>query len=129
MQGNTGPFIQYTHARIQALLRKGESHKTSIDAEESKKITELQPAERQVIFLLNLFPLKIQEAVREYSPAVIANYTFDLAKEYNQFYQSIPVLSETDESKVKFRLAMSRMTGLVLKKSMGMLGIQVPDKM
>lgn len=129
LQGHTGPFIQYTHARIQALLRKGESHEASIHVGELKKITELQPAERQVIFLLNLLPLKIQEAVREYSPAVIANYTFDLAKEYNQFYQSIPVLSETDESKVKFRLAMSRVTGLVLKKSMGMLGIQVPDKM
>jgi arginyl-tRNA synthetase len=129
LQGHTGPFIQYTHARIQALLRKGEAREKSIDSADLKKITELQPAERQVIYLLNLFPAKISESVREYSPAVIANYTFDLAKEYNQFYQSIPVLAETDENKLKFRLAMSRVTGLVLKKSMGMLGIQVPDKM
>jgi arginyl-tRNA synthetase len=129
LQGHTGPFIQYTHARIQALLRKAASRDHTIEGDDLKKIKELEPAERQVVFLLNIFPAKIQEAAREYSPAVIANYAFDLAKEFNQFYQSIPIFAEADESKVKFRLALSGVSGLVLKKSMGMLGIQVPDKM
>jgi arginyl-tRNA synthetase len=129
LQGHTGPFIQYTHARIQALLRKAASREQTIEAADLKAVTGLEPAERQVIFLLNSFPAKITEAAREYSPAVIANYAFDLAKEYNQFYQSIPVFAEADENKVKFRIALSRASGVVLKKAMGMLGIQVPDKM
>jgi arginyl-tRNA synthetase len=129
LQGHTGPFIQYTHARIQALLRKAESRDQKISDSDIKKISGLETAERQVIFTLNQFPQKIQEAAREYSPSIVANYAFDLAKEYNQFYQSIPIFGESDETKVKFRLALSRATGAVLKKSMGLLGIDVPDKM
>jgi len=129
LQGHTGPFIQYTHARIQALLRKAELREQKIAESDFKNLVQLEPAERQVIFLLSAFVVRIQEAARDYSPAVIANYAFDLAKEYNQFYQSIPIFAEADESKLKFRLALSKLTGTVLKKSMGILGIQVPDKM
>jgi arginyl-tRNA synthetase len=129
LQGHTGPFIQYTHARIQALLRKAESRDQKISESDIGKLTTLETAERQVIFALNQFPQKLQESAREYSPSIVANYAFELAKEYNQFYQSIPIFAESDENKVKFRLALSRATGSVLKKAMGLLGIEVPDKM
>jgi len=82
-----------------------------------------------VILLLNGFSAKLDEAAREYSPAVIANYAFDLAKSYNQFYQSIPIFTESNTGKLKFRLAFSGVTGQTLKKAMGLLGIDVPDKM
>lgn len=129
LQGHTGPFIQYTHARIQALLRKAEVKDHKISTLDLENVTSLEPAEREVIFLLNSFPNKLDEAAREYSPAVIANFAFDLAKSYNQFYQSIPIFAESDSGKLRFRLAFSYTTGLVLKKAMGLLGIDVPDKM
>jgi arginyl-tRNA synthetase len=129
LQGHTGPFIQYTHARIQALLRKSQSRDQKISDTDLAGVTSLETAERQVIFALSQFPQKLQEAAREYSPSIVANYAFDLAKEYNQFYQSIPIFAESDENKLKFRLALSYVTGAVLKKAMGLLGIDVPEKM
>jgi len=129
LQGHTGPFIQYTHARIQALLRKAESRDQRLSPEDFASVNELEPAEREVILLLNSFPAKLEEAAREYSPAVIANYAFDLAKSYNQFYQSIPIFTESNTGKLEFRLAFSAVTGRVLKKAMALLGIDVPDKM
>jgi arginyl-tRNA synthetase len=94
-----------------------------------ENIISLEPAERELIFQLNNYTNKLQEAAREYSPAVIANYTFDLAKEYNQFYQSIPIFNEADPAKLKFRVALSKAVADLLKKSMSLLGIQVPEKM
>lgn len=129
LQGHTGPFIQYTHARIQALLRKGDARDHKISAADLAGVSELEPAEREVIFLLNSYPARVEEAAREYSPAVIANYAFDLAKTYNQFYQTIPIFTESNSARLKFRLAFSHVTGSVLKKAMGLLGIEVPDKM
>ena len=129
LQGHTGPFIQYTYARIQALVRKAESRDQNISDSEFASIESLEPAEREVIFLLSSFASKLDEAAREYSPSVIANYAFDLAKGYNQFYQSIPIFSESDVNKLKFRIAFTSVTGLVLKKAMSLLGIDVPLKM
>jgi arginyl-tRNA synthetase len=126
LQGFTGPFIQYTHARIKAILRKAES--LGIEASVSK-ITALEKAEREVVHVLSSFEQKIREAAREYSPAIIANYVYELAKEYNQFYQSIPIFNETDQAKLKFRIALSKSVAQVISKAMGMLGIQVPEKM
>jgi len=129
LQGHTGPFIQYTHARIRSILRKAESLNIIANASELKQVSSLEPAEREVLFLLSNYSNKLREAAREYSPAVIANFAYDLAKEYNQFYQSIPIFNETDSLKLKFRVAFSQAVADLLKKSMSLLGITVPERM
>ncbi len=126
LQGHTGPFIQYTHARIKAILRKAASLSITPSAEE---VNSLEPAERDAIFLINTYHQKLQEAAREYSPAVLSNYAYDLAKSYNQFYQAIPIFHEADQQKLKFRIAFSEVVADVLKSSMNLLGIQVPERM
>ena len=129
LQGHTGPFIQYTHARIKAILRKAALMEIQVSGDELRKVTLLEPIEREIIFRLNHYHLKLVEAVREYSPAVIANYAYELAKEYNQFYQAVPIFNETDPLKLKFRIAFSKVIADLLKQSMRLLGIQVPEKM
>lgn len=129
LQGHTGPFIQYTHARIKAILRKASSINVNIDAADLKNISLLEPIEREIIFRINDYHNKLQEAAREYSPAVISNYAYELAKEYNQFYQAIPIFNESDPAKLKFRIAFSQVVADVLKGSMKLLGISVPEKM
>ena len=126
LQGHTGPFIQYTHARIRSLLRKSE--KLQVPAK-AQAITALEKSEREVIRLLAQYPVRLEEAAREYSPAVVANFAFDLAKEYNQFYQAVPILTETDPGKLGFRLDFSHKVAEVLKHAMSLLGIAVPDRM
>ncbi|HRI79237.1 MAG TPA: arginine--tRNA ligase [Cyclobacteriaceae bacterium] len=126
LQGHTGPFIQYTHARICSILRKAKDQGVTAAVE---KLPALEPAERNVIAVIYQYQSKLQEAAREYSPAAIANYAYDLAKEYNQFYQSIPILNEMDAVKQKFRVALSFVVASVLKKSMHLLGIGVPERM
>ncbi len=129
LQGHTGPFIQYTHARIQALLRKAAELKVSPNTDALDLSVALESAEREVIALLNSYPVRLQEAGRTYSPALVAAFAYDLAKEYNQFYQSISILGETDKAKVNLRLCLSLAVGRALKHSMSLLGIRVPDKM
>lgn len=129
LQGFTGPFIQYTHARIRAIIRKAESQSIIPSAADLKSVTVLEPSERDVLNLLSLYEIKIKEAAKEYSPAVIANYAFELAKEYNKFYQNIPIFSEADQAKLKFRIAFSGIVANTLRKAMRLLGITVPDKM
>ena len=126
LQGFTGPFIQYTHARIKAILRKAEAQKISSSI---FVIQTLEPSEREVIALLNAYPSKLEEAARTYSPSVMANYAYELAKEYNQFYQAIPILTEPDSEKLKFRIAFTKCVGEVLKETMALLGIGVPERM
>src|SRR5690606_7026383 len=87
----------------------------------------LEPAEREVIQVLAVYESKIREAARDYSPAVIANYVYELAREYNQFYQSIPIFSETDPARLQLRVALSAAVARVIKQAMGLLGIQVPE--
>jgi arginyl-tRNA synthetase len=123
LNGNTGPFIQYAHARISSLLRKApqiEAINTSTDIEE---------AERNVIKQLADFPAVVKEAGKEYSPALIANYTYDLVKLYNSFYQSVSILKEENDAKVNVRLALSKAVGQTVKSGMNLLGIQVPERM
>ena len=129
LQGFTGPFIQYTHARIKAILRKAESLGIIADAEAFATVKKLEPAETEGVKLLSMFENKIREAGRDYSPAVIANYAYELAKAYNQFYQSIPIFSETNSDKLALRIAFSSAIGSAIKKSMQLLGIDVPERM
>jgi arginyl-tRNA synthetase len=129
LQGFTGPFIQYTHARIKAILRKAESLDIHVNASDLKAVTSLEPAERDGLYLISSFENKIKEAAKDYSPAVIANYAFELAKAYNQFYQSIPIFNEENPAKLKFRVAFSYAVANIIKRSMKLLGIEVPERM
>jgi arginyl-tRNA synthetase len=129
LQGHTGPFIQYTHARIRALIRKAESMSLSLDEKDIASVTSLEPAERDVLFMITQYPQKLSEAAREYAPSVMANYAYDLAKGYNQFYQSIPIFAESNQAKLKFRIAFSIVVSDLIRKSMWLLGIRVPEKM
>jgi arginyl-tRNA synthetase len=126
LQGHTGPFIQYTYARIRAILRKAEELGITPEA---GTIAQFEPSERSVISLLNSYPERIKEAAREYSPATIANYAYELAKEYNQFYQSIPIFNESDPVKLKFRIAFSKVVSETIQKALNLLGIYAPERM
>ncbi|MBN2639867.1 MAG: arginine--tRNA ligase [Bacteroidales bacterium] len=125
--GNTGPFIQYTHARIRSVLRKSEEN--SIDFSEPTSITSLEKKEKTLLQLLHEFPQVVEIAGSQMSPAQIANYSFDLAKEYNQFYHDLQILKETNSNKRSFRLKLSEFTARTLRTSMGLLGITMPERM
>jgi arginyl-tRNA synthetase len=129
LQGFTGPFIQYTHARIRAILRKAESLGVKLSEIEFGTVTTMETAEIEVIKVLNQFEGKIREAAKDYSPAVVANFAYDLAKTYNQFYQNIPIFNESDQGKLKVRVALSKAVADAIKKAMNLLGIQVPERM
>ncbi len=129
LQGFTGPFIQYTHARIKSILRKAETMGVAATTEELKGIATLEPSEREVIQVISAFEPKLKEAVKEYSPAVIANYAYEVAKAYNQFYQSVPIFNESDSGKLKFRIVLSKCAAQVISRSMALLGIAVPERM
>ncbi|HEY5748882.1 MAG TPA: arginine--tRNA ligase [Chryseolinea sp.] len=129
LQGFTGPFIQYTHARIRAILRKAVSMDIVCTETDLQQVDTLEPAERDALSVLSLFESRIKEAAREYSPAIIANYAFDLAKEYNKFYQNIPIFNETNPARLRFRIALSQAVADAIKKAMSLLGIAVPEKM
>ncbi len=129
LQGFTGPFIQYTHARIRAIMRKATEAGISWSRDSFHTVSQLEAAERDGVFLLSRYESKLAEAVKEYSPAVVANYAYELAKSYNQFYQSIPIFAESDRDKLAFRIAFTEAVGNVLKKAMALLGIEVPERM
>ena len=124
-QGNTGPFIQYTYARIQSILRKA-SNVTSGEVEKSVKLHE---KEKELLKQLQLYPETIQLAAENYSPALIANYTYDLVKEFNSFYQQVSILGEADEQKKRLRVALSRKVAEVIESSFRLLGVAVPERM
>ena len=123
-QGNTGPFIQYTYARIQSILRKAGDISSSIDITLS-----LHDKEKELLKYIQMFPEKIQEAADNYSPALIANYTYDLVKEFNSFYQQVSILGEADASKRNLRILLSKKVGEVIKDSFRLLGVEVPERM
>lgn len=130
--GNTGPFIQYTHARIKSILRKAKESGV-IAGEESLSVpenfSELLPKEVEIIKLLNSYPVRIKEAGDAHSPALVANFIYDLAKEFNQYYQSVSILKESDSQRLLFRLAMLKEIAFVLRKGMLILGIELPERM
>ncbi len=126
-QGNTGPFIQYTHARIKSILRKAEAENINVPTEIGE--TELQEIETDLIYLLNDYPSYLAKAANEHSPSIIANYCYDLAKTFNSFYAEFSVLNEEDSSKRDFRLALVKEVAAKLKDGFGLLGIDVPERM
>ncbi len=129
-QGNTGPFIQYTYARIQSILRKADFEYTVMSSVLSNSgETSLDNKEKSVLKQLALFPEIIHQASDNYSPAIIANYIYDLVKEYNSFYQSIPILAAEDDKEKIFRVQLSNKTGEVIKTAFGLMGIEVPERM
>jgi arginyl-tRNA synthetase len=123
-QGHTGPFIQYTHARIKSVLSRA-----AYQPNKNIEITELAGVERDVIVLLTQFPTVIREAANGYSPAIIANYVYELAKSYNKFYHEKSILQAEDEVLKQFRLQLSASSAKVISKAMGLLGIDVPERM
>ena len=124
--GNTGPFIQYTYARIQSILRKANFDYSNIPNEVRISLHE---KEKLVIKQLTLFPEIIKLAADNYSPALIANYTYDLVKEYNSFYQSVPILGCDNVQEKIFRTQLSKKVSEVIKTAFKLLGIEVPERM
>lgn len=122
--GNTGPFIQYTYARIQSILRKAD-----FDFSTEVNDISLHPKEKELIKVLESYPELIQHAAQSFSPALVANYTYELVKEYNSFYQTVPILPETDEQLKKFRVQLSKKVGETIKSAFSLLGIEVPERM
>lgn len=125
LHGNTGPFIQYTHARIRSIWRKSELDKLP----KLSTSLALHAKEKELLRLLYAFPAAVKEAANSYSPALIANYTYDLAKTFNQFYDVCPVLKEEDATLRNFRLALSVTIARTIKTGMSLLGIEVPERM
>ncbi|MFT5257910.1 MAG: arginyl-tRNA synthetase [Arenicella sp.] len=122
-QGNTGPFIQYTYARIQSIIRKA-------TFDYSKAVTiDLHEKEKELLKQLELYPDTIQQAAANYSPALIANYTYDLVKEFNSFYQNVSILGEEEEDKKIFRVQLAKKVADTIKSAFSLLGIQVPERM
>ena len=126
--GNTGPFIQYTYARIRSILRKAEAEGTQVPAE-LPLTAELTAKEISLIQHLQGFAAVVRQAGNDYNPSAIANYCYELVKEYNQFYHDLSVLREPDQDKKVFRLALSAAVSQVVKNGMGLLGIEVPERM
>ena len=124
-QGNTGPFVQYTYARIQSILRKYAEIATPAVAMPDA----LHEKEKVLLKSITLFPSVVQDAADSYSPAVIANYVYDLVKDFNSFYQNVSILGEEEASKRFFRVILSRKIGEIIAESFKMLGIQVPERM
>ena len=124
-QGNTGPFIQYTYARIQSILRKAEA----ITSNEVETSLVLHEKEKELLKSIQLFPEKVQEAADNHSPALIANYVYDLVKEFNSFYQQVSILGETDDAKRNLRVQLSKKVGETIRLAFKLLGIAVPERM
>ena len=124
-QGNTGPFIQYTYARIQSILRKA----NELNLDLTVAVTSVHPKEKELLKQLELFPDKVQEAAENHSPALVANYVYDLVKEFNSFYQQVSILGEEDAQIKAFRVNLSKKVADVIKDAFLLLGIHVPVRM
>ncbi|MCX6221927.1 MAG: arginine--tRNA ligase [Bacteroidia bacterium] len=125
--GNTGPFIQYTYARIQSILRKAKE--TAIAIPLKAETTSLNDKERSLLKIISLFPEVVKEAGKGHSPAVVANYVYDLVKEFNSFYHDYSILNEPDLSIRDFRLVVAQTVGKIIKNGFSLLGIEVPERM
>ncbi len=125
--GNTGPFVQYTHARICSVLRKAEEQGIKLESE--VKVSDLQPKEKEIIVMMYGWPMVLNQAAENRSPAMIANFIFDLAKEFNQFYQECSILKEPDADRRMFRLQVCDMVAALLRNASELLGIGMPNRM
>ncbi|WP_155283889.1 arginine--tRNA ligase [Capnocytophaga felis] len=126
-QGNTGPFVQYTYARIKSILRK--YNEIGVSKSDSELISELHPKEKTLLKNMGLFPEVVQNAADSYSPAIIANYVYDLVKDFNSFYQNVSILGEENEAKREFRVSLCKKISEIIASAFAMLGIQVPERM
>ncbi|MVM31064.1 arginine--tRNA ligase [Spirosoma sp. HMF4905] len=127
LHGNTGPYIQYVHARIRSVLRK--AAELNVVLEGPVAATQLDEIEQQLVFLLSQYPERVAEAGTAYAPSYIAQYAYELAKAFNQFYDRLSILKETDPIKLHTRLILSKSISETIQKAMGLLGIEVPEKM
>lgn len=127
--GNTGPFIQYTHARICSILRKAAEQGIVFGADDITNDIEPSAKEIRLVKLLSLYPAKIQEAVDGLSPAILANYSFEIAKEFNQYYHDTQILKEPEAKLLKYRLQLISVLAATLRSSMALLGIELPERM
>ena len=125
--GNTGPFVQYTYARIQSVLRKAADRNISIS--NKLDVLTVSPKEKELLKRIALFPAAIKEAGVNYSPAIIANYCYELVKEFNQFYHEHSILKENNPNVLNFRLVLASTIGNVIRNGMGLLGIELPERM
>ena len=123
-QGNTGPFIQYTYARIQAILRKAETMEM-----EPATAVDLTEKERAVIKELENYPTAVSLAAEQHSPALVANYVYDLVKAYNSFFQNVPIFAADTAAQLLFRVQLSEATGRTIKSALALLGIVAPERM
>jgi arginyl-tRNA synthetase len=126
-QGHTGPFIQYTYARIRSIIRKAEQ--AGISATIPAGTYTMHQAERELVFALSQFPVKVISAANEFAPSIISLYAFELAKVYNQFYAEVSIFSDPNPEAVKFRVALSKVVSETIHKALGLLGIEVPERM
>ncbi|MDT0540501.1 arginine--tRNA ligase [Croceitalea sp. P059] len=124
-QGNTGPFIQYTYARIQSILRKAET----INSDSIGSSLTLHEKEKELLKQVQQFPNVVQLAAENFSPAIVANYTYDLVKEFNSFYQQVSILGELDDQKKNFRICLSKKVGEIIQNAFYLLGVEVPERM
>jgi arginyl-tRNA synthetase len=127
-QGNTGPFIQYTHARICSMTRKAATMGIDMQIAAGKSY-DLAESEQELIYLLGNYKSKIQEAAAQFAPSVIAQYTYDLAKQFNKFYNELSILNEENEDSRNIRLNLASLTGETIKASLALLGIVAPERM
>ena len=128
-QGNTGPFIQYTYARIISILERSKNIGIKDDFDINVNVKDINEFEKKIIYLLSIFPDKISIAASEYSPSIIANYIYDLSKAYNRFYQEISIFKEEDSETIIFRISLSKMVSKVILNGMKLLGINMTNKM
>ncbi len=126
-QGNTGPFVQYTYARIQSIVRRAKEE--NVPSTWNADSITLHEKEKELLKLMQLFPETIQQAAKQYSPALIANYTYELVKEFNSFYQNVSILGVDDEGLKAFRVALTSAVGAIIKTAFRLLGIEVPNRM
>lgn len=127
--GNTGPFIQYTYARIMSIMRKAQAEGLDCSSKSLAGCTSISEKETGLVQLLNSFPEVVKQAAQDYNPSVIANYSFDLAKEFNQFYHDFSIMHEPDMNLKQLRIVLAACVGKVLKLGMGLLGIEMPQRM
>jgi len=127
--GNTGPFIQYTHARICSVLNKGREAGIAVDTLKWSAAADLKEHEKHLLYQLLTLPQMIEKAANNESPAVVANYSFELAQMFNSMYQEISILREPDETLRNNRLLLAKRTAETLKFAMGLLGVGMPEKM
>jgi arginyl-tRNA synthetase len=126
LQGHTGPYIQYVHARIRSILRQADA---DLSVATNAAMPDLAEVERQLIFQLGQYPQRVAEAGADYAPSYVAQYVYELARTFNQFYDQLQVLKEADGQKRQFRLQLAGLVAETIRRAMGLLGVDVPEKM